>query len=90
MKDFYLKMVEQSINEAKFPALRTAIESRDFNTAFEIAHSMKGVYANLSLDPVLKPVQEITDLLRKKTETDYSELLNRAETEFSKLKNLVN
>ena len=32
----------------------------------------KLMYANLSLTPLTKPVSEITELLRSKTQTDYS------------------
>ena len=36
--------------------------------------------ANLALTPILKPVQEITELLRSRTETDYAPLLNEIRT----------
>ncbi|MBQ8708902.1 MAG: Hpt domain-containing protein [Succinivibrionaceae bacterium] len=85
MADFYLEMVKQAMTEDRFPALRKSIDDRDFQTAFEIAHGMKGIFANLSLDPVLNPVSEITELLRKKEDTDYSALLTRAETEYRRL-----
>jgi hypothetical protein len=47
----------------------------DLQAAFEAAHSLKGVLGNLALTPLLDPVKEITELLRSKTEMDYSELL---------------
>ena len=43
--------------------------------AFEAAHALKGVLGNLSLTPLYEPVQEITELLRNRTEMDYTPLL---------------
>lgn len=43
------------------------------------------MYANLSLTPLTKPVSEITELLRGRTETDYSPLLAEAKVQFEAL-----
>ena len=42
-----------------------------------MAHSLKGVLANLSLTPVFEPVSEITEGLRAKKDLNYEELLNK-------------
>ena len=89
MEDFYLNLVARSLEEAKFDQLRSAVKAKDYEKAFEIAHSIKGILANLSLDPVLKPVEKITDLLRNKTDAEYEELLDEAESAFRKLEALV-
>ena len=54
---------------------RAAVESGDLARGFEIAHALKGVTGNLALTPIDKPVREITELLRSRTEMDYSGLL---------------
>ena len=38
---------------------------------------MKGVLGNLSLTPLSEPVMEITELLRSRTEMDYTPLLTK-------------
>jgi HPt (histidine-containing phosphotransfer) domain-containing protein len=73
---FYLRMVDMGLRDKNFDVLIAAIRENRLADAFEAAHALKGVLSNLSLTPVLKPVQEITELLRAHTETDYSELLD--------------
>ena len=52
------------------------VAAGDLKTAFESAHALKGVLGNLSLTPLYDKVSEITELLRARTETDYSPLLS--------------
>ena len=73
--DFYLKLVKTVPDEPSFDKLSDAISAGDLDTAFEMAHALKGVLGNLSLTPVLNPVAEITELLRARQKMDYSGLL---------------
>lgn len=72
---FYLRMVGMGLADGGFERLKNAIAAGDLNDAFEAAHSLKGIMANLSLTPIEKPVSEITELLRARTKTDYTPLL---------------
>ncbi|MBQ8941092.1 MAG: hypothetical protein IJ062_04590 [Firmicutes bacterium] len=54
-------------------------------SAFDTAHALKGMYANIFITPVLTPISEITELLRARTQTDYSALLTEAKTQKAKL-----
>lgn len=76
-EEFYLRMVETVKGEGNFDALDAAIAAGDLDAAFEAAHGLKGVLANLALTPMLEPVQEITELLRARTDMDYSELVGK-------------
>lgn len=42
-----------------------AMEGKDYDEAFRMVHTLKGVVGNLSLGGLLKPVNEITEALRK-------------------------
>ncbi len=64
MPDLYLRLVGMMAQDEHLAKLRSALDARDINTAFEEAHALKGVLANLELTPVLTPVSEITELLR--------------------------
>ena len=75
MEAFYLKLFDRLKGDSRPRELKAAIERKDLDAAFELAHAMKGVYANLSLTPLLRPTEEITELLRARTDTDYSALL---------------
>ncbi len=72
---FYIRLVNIAIADDKLGALGEKIESGDLSGAFEIAHGLKGMYGNLSLTPVFEPISKMTELLRARTETDYSSLL---------------
>ena len=74
-EDFYLRLVGMAKDEAGFEKLEQAIAANDLRTAFEAAHSLKGVLANLAITPLLEPIKEITELLRAETQMDYSELM---------------
>jgi HPt (histidine-containing phosphotransfer) domain-containing protein len=75
-EDFYLRMVSMILSEASFDDLSRALEADDLDGAFKAAHALKGVSGNLSLTPLYEKVTEITELLRAKTQMDYSELLS--------------
>ena len=76
-EEFYLKMVNMMIADNSIDKLKDAIADNNLDTAFEAAHALKGVAANLSLTPLTEPAVEICELLRSRTEMDYSELLEK-------------
>ena len=75
-EDFYLRMVKMGIQSDGFEALASAVKAGDLDAAFEAAHALKGVMANLSLTPISKDVGEITELLRSRTLMDYGPLVD--------------
>ena len=76
-EDFYLKLVNMGLKEPRFEELGSALETKNYDKAFEVCHSLKGVIGNLALDPLYKEICEMTELLRTKTETDYTELYKK-------------
>ena len=85
MEDFYIGLVENALADNRFPLLEQQIGDSELDKAFETAHALKGMYANLSLTPLIKPVSEMTELLRSRTNTDYSALLAEAKEQFEAL-----
>ena len=71
---FYLRLVCKAVQEPTFDRLREALEAGDLARAFD--HALKGVTGNLSLTPIDRPVREITEHLRSRTEMDYRPLLD--------------
>lgn len=65
------------------------MEAGDLNAAFEHAHALKGVLANVSLTNVLEPIKDITEELRARTEKDYSDELDKIDEELAKVKALM-
>jgi len=74
---FYIRLTGMVLQEANFDNLEAAIAAGNLEEAFSAAHALKGVTGNLALTPLYDPIQEITELLRAKTETDYSALLEQ-------------
>ncbi len=71
-EDFYMRLIPRVFDDGNFEALYASVESKDLDKAFEAAHSLKGVLGNLELTPLLKPVLEITELLRARRDVDYT------------------
>ncbi len=84
-EDFYLKMVNMGMNDAHFDALGKALQEKDFESAFEAAHALKGILGNLALTPILKPVTEITEHLRAKEDIDYAPLYEEIQAQHKRL-----
>ena len=87
-ESFYLMLINKVLSDNTIAQLEKAISEKNLDEAFEIAHALKGMYANLSLDPITKPVVEMTELLRSRSDVDYSALLAEAQSQFAKLKAL--
>lgn len=86
---FYLRLVGMAASDANFQQLHEAIDAGDLDAAFEHAHALKGVLANVALTNVLEPVKEITEDLRARTDKDYSDVLARIDEELAKVKALM-
>lgn len=88
-EEFYLKMVKMMLDDNAMDKLKAALDENDLDKAFEAAHSLKGVTGNLSMTPISEPTIEITELLRARTQMDYSDLFEKISTEWDKLKALA-
>ena len=75
---FYLRMVGLALQDDGYALLGKALAENDLKSAFEAAHRIKGVVANLALTPILTPVSELTELLRHETPGDYQGLYEKA------------
>lgn len=53
-----------------YAGLVESLDQGNFEEAFKYAHTLKGVSANLGLDPVCKPVSALTELLRGKAASE--------------------
>ena len=78
---FYGICLEQFVRDVNFDALGQALENRDFQAAFEAAHSLKGVAANLGLTPIYAAINKVVIALRMESyegaRTGYREIIAR-------------
>ena len=75
-ESFYLNLVTKALMKDDCDKLKTAIEAGDLDSAFSAAHNLKGSMGNLAITPIYKPVAEMTELLRSRTQTDYTPYLD--------------
>ena len=75
-EQFYFRLIGKAMSDNSFEKLKTAVETGDLDTAFELAHALKGVTGNLALTQLFEPISEMTELLRDRTKTDYSAYLD--------------
>ena len=87
-EDFYLKLVNMVVADDGYERLKAAIEAHDLDEGFERAHALKGAVSNVSLTPLLEPISEMTELLRNRSDIDYSDLVNKMFEELDKLRAL--
>ena len=83
--EFYLMLVGKVKEDKPLPQLEMQLAAKDYDAAFETAHTLKGMYSNLSLTPLTQPVSEMTEMLRSRKDTDYSALMQELKTQFDKL-----
>ena len=89
-EEFYLDLVMSVVPDARIDELEGYLRAKDLDKAFETAHALKGMYGNISITPVYKPISEMTELLRTRTDMDYTALLNEAKRQKQKLVDLCN
>lgn len=81
----YCKLVKMAVGDGKIAALRAAIEAGNLDEGFELAHALKGVFANLALTPIHEPLVAITEKLRAREAVDYTPFLESIEQQRDKL-----
>lgn len=74
-EEFYLRLVNKALNDDSYLKLKEEIDNKKLDEAFKIAHSLKGVLGNLSITPMYEIIYELTELLRRKEDIDYSNYL---------------
>lgn len=63
-EDLYFKCLNKFLSDKNFSHLMEAIKDEDPAEAFEAAHALKGVSANLGLDNLYEQMKIITEVFR--------------------------
>lgn len=63
-EDLYLRCLKKLSNDKNYSSMLDAIDSKDASAAFEAAHALKGVSANLGLDKLYFEMKIITEVFR--------------------------
>lgn len=70
----FMKFIVKFLDDKNYAGLVENLEKKDYQAAFNSAHTLKGVTANLGLDPIRDVVSQITELLRNQDEIDETKL----------------
>ena len=88
-ESFYLRLVSMGLGDKNFDRLQAAVAAGDARQAFEAAHALKGVMANLALTPLSIPLSELTERLRGREEIgDVGDLLREIMAQAEKARTL--
>ena len=88
-EDFYIKLLKMAVSENKVYELKDSIMAKDYDKAFAISHTLKGVYANLAITPLFNLLYNITEDLRIKKDKDYTNELNDIISLFEEVKKII-
>ena len=88
-EDFYIKLLKMAVSENKVYELKDSIITKDYDKAFAISHTLKGVYANLAITPLFNLLYNITEDLRIKKDKDYTNELNDIISLFEEVKKII-
>lgn len=88
-EEFYLDLVPTALEPESYEGLENALKANDLDAAFDAAHALKGVLANLALTPIYDPASEMTELLRARTQMDYSDLMQKIMDERKRLMDMA-
>lgn len=69
------KFILMFLRDTSFDTLCTAMENKDYDTAFRAAHTLKGTCLNLSIERLRISASDITEALRDGVNNGADELL---------------
>ncbi|MEF9839737.1 MAG: Hpt domain-containing protein [Lachnospiraceae bacterium] len=79
--DLYKTCFVSFINDESFANLGKALEEKDYEKAFEFAHTLKGITGNMGFTPLYKILCHMVDALRQEQYTGledfYKEVMNQ-------------
>lgn len=88
-EELYISCLHSFADDPGFSKLGEALESKDLTHAFEYAHALKGVAANLSLTPLLNRICDIVEPLREKKGSDWNSLYQNILQELHKIREIL-
>ena len=64
-EELYLSCLEMVLLDSNFEKLEIALKEEKIEAAFDAAHTLKGVFANLGLTPMLCLAEQMVEPLRR-------------------------
>lgn len=84
-EELYMECLEMLTKDESLSLLEARLSEGNLRGAFEAAHTLKGVAANMGLTPLTQAADALVAPLRTGTQKDYTPDLNRLKAEFSRI-----
>ncbi len=89
-EELYLEFLMEFTKEPTFDMLSVALVENRMNDAFEYSHMLKGVTANLGIDPLYERMVSLTEILRNDPDAHAAlEEFERCAAAFEKFKRIM-
>ncbi len=88
-EEFYLDLIPDAMEKMPYDRLDKAIKEGNMIEAYKAARALRGVLANLALTPITEPLNEMTKLLREKSDADYAALMQKIWDERKRLMDMA-
>lgn len=85
-EEMYKRLMVMLESDKNIGALESTLKNEDLRNAFEAAHTLKGVAANMGLDPLYRVVCNIVEPLRLGEErSDYLKMYQEVRDEYDRM-----
>lgn len=89
-EQIYLRIFSMLPKDKNFSKLGQALSDEDYTSAFDAAHTLKGVAGNLGLTPLHQALSDIVEPLRIRERCmEYTDLYEKSRIEFERALNLL-
>lgn len=69
-ESIYMKFIMKFLDDKSYESIKENLEGKNYEEVFKSAHTLKGVTANLGLDPINAVASEMCEFLRGKQGAD--------------------
>ncbi len=88
--EMFEKFIFKFLDDNNYSDLCASMDNADVKNAFVAAHTLKGVCANLGLNPLYEASSEITELLREEKLEAAKEYLPKVKEAYDKMVEVIN
>lgn len=88
--EMFEKFIFRFLDDKNYALLNDSLEKSDVKEAFMAAHTLKGVCANLGLNPLREASSEITELLRAEKLDEAKEYFINVKDAYEKMVEVIN
>lgn len=88
--DLIIRLLKKFPEEQNYNFLVEAVEEKDYRKAFEAAHNLKGVAANMDMHPLLESMSLLVEKLREEEPGDISAEFEAVKRDYERVIEAIN